>query len=98
MYRAPETDELFSYHYFGNPEVHAIKQKHPAKRKSLQAIAFDGICVKALSLAGASAPSDADDAGRHRQDRILVRGLRDNTRSTWNDGMVLRFGLSSLLF
>ncbi len=67
MHRATETDELFSYHYFGNPEVHAIK--HPGKRKSLQAIAFDGICVKALLLAGASAPSDADDAGRHRQDR-----------------------------
>ncbi len=63
MYRATETDELFSYYYFGKPEVHAIK--HPAKRKSLQAIAFDGICVKALLLAGASAPSDADDAGRH---------------------------------
>jgi hypothetical protein len=44
MYRAPETDERFSYHYFGNPEVHEIK--HPEKIKSL-----------ALSLAGASAPS-----------------------------------------
>jgi hypothetical protein len=46
-----QTDELFSYHYFGNPEVHVIK--HPSKRKSLQAIAFDGICVKALFLAWA---------------------------------------------
>jgi hypothetical protein len=44
------------------------------KKKSLtQVIAFDGICVKALSLARALAPSDADDAGRHRQDRNLVR-------------------------
>ena len=55
MHRATETYELFSYHYFGN-----ILQK--------EKIAFDGICVKALLLAGASAPSDADDAGRHRQD------------------------------
>ena len=53
MYRAPETDELFSYHYIGNSEVHAIK--HPAKRKSLQAIAFDGICVKAFSGRGVGA-------------------------------------------
>jgi hypothetical protein len=28
---ATETDELFSYDYFGNPEVHAIK--HPEKNK-----------------------------------------------------------------
>jgi hypothetical protein len=82
LYRAPETDELFSYRYIGNSEVHAIK--HLAKRKSLQAIAFDGICVKALFLAGASAPSYADDARRHRQDKKLVRGLRINREYTWN--------------
>jgi hypothetical protein len=71
--------ENLSDFYIGNPEVHAIK--HHAKRKSLQAIEFDGIyciCVKAFSLAGASAPSDADDARRHRQDQNLVRGLRIN--------------------
>jgi hypothetical protein len=67
----PQTDELFSFHYFGNPEMQVIK--HPSKIQSLQAIAFDGICVKALFLAWASVPSDSDAAGRHRQDRNMVR-------------------------
>ncbi len=65
-------------------EILKYTRSNTCKKESLQAIAFDGICIKALSLEGAWAPSDADDAGKHRQDRDLVRGLRYNKRYTWN--------------